>query len=72
VAGVRGVTLEQAVEGVLRERRRAERDEGGPTAAQVLEGLERAAECGLPGLADDRLDDVAEIVPHAGTLPELL
>ncbi|GAB1332447.1 DUF5682 family protein [Streptomyces sennicomposti] len=72
VAGGRGVTLEQAAEGVLRERRRAERDEGGPTAAQALEGLERAAECGLPGLADERLDDVAEIVPHAGSLPELL
>ncbi|MFG2359165.1 DUF5682 family protein [Streptomyces sp. NPDC048521] len=71
-AGVRGVTPAQAAEGVLRERRRGERDEGGPTAAQALEGLERAAECGLPVLADERLDDVAEVVPHVGTLPELL
>ncbi|MFI7500798.1 DUF5682 family protein [Streptomyces sp. NPDC049687] len=71
-AGVRGVTAAQAAEGVLRERRRAERDEGGSTGAQVLEGLARAAECGLPALVDERLDDVAEVLPQAGTLPELL
>ncbi|GHH94598.1 vWA domain-containing protein [Streptomyces capillispiralis] len=71
-AGMRGVTPAQAAEGVLRERRRVERDEGGPTAAQALEGLERAAECGLPGLADERLGDVADVLPPAGTLPELL
>ncbi|MEU7469573.1 DUF5682 family protein [Streptomyces sp. NPDC044984] len=71
-AGVRGVTPAQAAEGVLRERRRQERDEGGPTAAQALEGLERAAECGLTGLADERLGDVADVLPRAGTLPELL
>ncbi|KUO07962.1 hypothetical protein AQJ58_33505 [Streptomyces sp. DSM 15324] len=71
-AGVRGVTAAQAAEGVLRERRRAERDEGGSTGAQVLEGLARAAECGLPALADERLDDLAETLPQAGTLPELL
>ncbi|MEU5764960.1 DUF5682 family protein [Streptomyces asoensis] len=71
-AGVRGVTSAQAAEGVLRERRRAERDAGGSTAAQVLEGLVRAAECGLPALADERLDDLAEVLPPAGTLPELL
>ncbi|MGW0876188.1 DUF5682 family protein [Streptomyces sp. NPDC002740] len=71
-AGVRGVTAAQAAEGVLRERRRGERDAGGPTAAQVLQGLAEAAECGLPTLADERLDDVAEVLPLAGTLPELL
>ncbi|WP_416985370.1 vWA domain-containing protein [Streptomyces sp. T028] len=71
-AGVRGVTAAQAAEGVLRERRRAERDEGGSTGAQVLEGLARAAECGLPALADERLDDLAETLPQSGTLPELL
>ncbi|MFJ4623698.1 DUF5682 family protein [Streptomyces sp. NPDC088812] len=71
-AAVRGVTPAQAAEGVLRDRRRAERDEGGPTAAQCLEGLARAAECGLPALTDERLDDVAESLPPAGTLPELL
>ncbi|MDR6975143.1 Mg-chelatase subunit ChlD [Streptomyces sp. 3330] len=71
-AGVRGVTAAQAAEGVLRERRRAERNAGGSTAAQVLQGLAEAAECGLPTLADERLDDVAEVLPLAGTLPELL
>ncbi|MFE2278173.1 DUF5682 family protein [Streptomyces sp. NPDC059454] len=71
-AGVRGVTPAQAAEGVLRERRRQECDEGGPTAAQALEGLERAAQCGLTGLADERLGDVADVLPQAGTLPELL
>ncbi|MFD9430918.1 DUF5682 family protein [Streptomyces sp. NPDC060002] len=71
-AGVRGVTAAQAAEGVLRERRRGERDAGGPTAVQVLQGLAEAAECGLPTLADERLDDVAEVLPLAGTLPELL
>nr|WP_242620846.1 DUF5682 family protein [Streptomyces sp. BK239] len=71
-AGMRGVTPAQAAEGVLRERRRAERDEGGPTAAQVLAGLAGAAECGLGALTDERLDDVTEVLPPAGTLPELL
>ncbi|MGQ4401539.1 DUF5682 family protein [Streptomyces hayashii] len=71
-AGVRGVTPAQAAEGVLRERRRAELEEGGPTAAQVLRGLAEAAECGLDALTDERLDDVADVVPQAGTLPELL
>ncbi|MEZ3178149.1 VWA domain-containing protein [Streptomyces pimonensis] len=71
-AGVRGVTPAQAAEGVLRERRRQERDEGGPTAAQALEGLGRAAECGLTGLTDERLGDVADVLPQAGALPELL
>ncbi|WGD44693.1 DUF5682 family protein [Streptomyces cathayae] len=71
-AGIRGVTAAQAAEGVLRERRHQERDEGGPTAAQALEGLVQAAECGLNGLADERLGDVADVLPGAGTLPELL
>ncbi|WP_244328738.1 vWA domain-containing protein [Streptomyces marokkonensis] len=71
-AGVRGATPEQAAEGVLRERRRSEGDEGGPTAAQALAGLGQAAECGLPGLADERLGDIADVLPRAGTLPELL
>ncbi|MGW3144562.1 vWA domain-containing protein [Streptomyces sp. NPDC001177] len=71
-AGIRGVTPAQATEGVLRERRRAEHAEGGPTAAQALDGLERAAECGLPGLTDERLTDTADVLPHAATLPELL
>ncbi|MFF3911966.1 DUF5682 family protein [Streptomyces sp. NPDC001852] len=71
-AGLRGVTPAQAAEGVLREGRRAERDEGGPTAAQTLRGLAQAADCGLPELADERLADTAEVLPASGTLPELL
>ncbi|MDX2648192.1 DUF5682 family protein [Streptomyces sp. PA03-1a] len=71
-AGVRGVTAAQAAEGVLRERRRQETDEGGPTAAQTLAGLARAAECGLPGLAGERLAETADVLPASGTLPELL
>ncbi|GAA3839101.1 DUF5682 family protein [Streptomyces phyllanthi] len=71
-AGVRGVTPAQATEGVLRERRRTERHEGGPTAAQVLAGLEQAAECGLPVLTDERLADAADVLPQSATLPELL
>ncbi|MGV9789109.1 vWA domain-containing protein [Streptomyces sp. NPDC003435] len=71
-AGVRGVTPAQAAEGVLRERLRAERAEGGPTAAQTLRGLEEAAECGLPELADERLTETGAVLPDAGTLPELL
>ncbi|MEV5734536.1 DUF5682 family protein [Streptomyces sp. NPDC052292] len=71
-AGVRGVTAAQAAEGLLRERRRTESDEGGPTAAQTLAGLEQAAHCGLERLTDERLDECAEVLPNSGTLPELL
>ncbi|MGX1031970.1 vWA domain-containing protein [Streptomyces sp. SAI-097] len=70
--GVHGVTPAQAAEGVLRERWRAERDEGGPTAAQTLDGLRQAAECGLPDLADARLVESADVLPGTATLPELL
>ncbi|MFF0678435.1 DUF5682 family protein [Streptomyces tendae] len=70
--GVHGVTPAQAAEGVLRERWRVERDEGGPTAAQTLDGLRQAAECGLPDLADARLAETADVLPGAATLPELL
>ncbi|MET9559789.1 vWA domain-containing protein [Streptomyces tauricus] len=71
-AGVRGVTPAQAAEGLLRERRRAEQDEGGPTAAQTLRGLRQAAECGLPDLTDERLTEVRDVLPRSATLPELL
>ncbi|MFD8809470.1 DUF5682 family protein, partial [Streptomyces sp. NPDC059597] len=71
-AGARGVTSAQAAEGLLRERLRAERDEGGPTADQSLRGLEEAARCGLPGLVEERVEDIASALPVSGTLPELL
>ncbi|WP_318196404.1 vWA domain-containing protein [Streptomyces sp. MCL20-2] len=71
-AGARGVTPAQAAEGVLRQRHAAERAEGGPTAAQVVRGLAEAAACGLPAPADDRLAELAAVLPASGTLPELL
>ncbi|PVE05950.1 hypothetical protein Y717_33760 [Streptomyces scopuliridis RB72] len=72
VAGVHGVTLEQAAAGMLRRRRAAERERGGPTAAEVLSGLEDAARCALPALAAERLSEAAGLLPASGTLPELL
>ncbi|MEU6058840.1 DUF5682 family protein [Streptomyces sp. NPDC047097] len=71
-AGARGVTPAQAAEGVLRQRHAAERAQEGPTAAQVVRGLTQAAECGLPALTDERLAELAAVLPAAGTLPELL
>ncbi|NBM15499.1 VWA domain-containing protein [Streptomyces sp. GC420] len=71
-AGHRGVTSAQATEGTLRERHRTAVAEGGPTAAQTVEGLALAAACGLPALAAERLAETAAVVPGAGTLPELL
>ncbi|WP_257136463.1 DUF5682 family protein, partial [Streptomyces sp. st170] len=59
-------------EGVLRQRHAAERAEGGPTAAQVVRGLAEAAACGLPAPADERLTELAAVLPASGTLPELL
>ncbi|MFJ6072146.1 DUF5682 family protein [Streptomyces sp. NPDC093065] len=70
--GVHGVTPAQAAEGVLRERWRTERDEGGPTAAQTLDGLRQAAECGLQDLTEARLAETADVLPGAATLSELL
>ncbi|MFD6435223.1 DUF5682 family protein [Streptomyces venezuelae] len=72
VAGVHGVTLEQASAGMLRLRHAADVRHGGPTAAQVLSGLADAAHCALPGLAAERLAEAAELLPASGTLPELL
>ncbi|MFI2780799.1 DUF5682 family protein [Streptomyces sp. ALB3] len=71
-AGTRGVTPAQAAEGVLRQRQAAERAQGGPTAAQVMQGLIQAAECGLPALTDERLTELAAVLPTSGTLPEIL
>ncbi|WP_354643106.1 DUF5682 family protein [Kitasatospora camelliae] len=72
VAGVRGVTPAQAAEGTLRERVRRELEGDGATARQVIDGLAEAAGCGLPGLTGFRLGQLAEVLPAAGTLPELL
>ncbi|MEU4497367.1 DUF5682 family protein [Streptomyces sp. NPDC023998] len=72
VAGVHGVTLEQSAAGMLRQRRADERRQGGPTAAEALDGLAEAARCALPGLAAQRLTETAELLPATGSLPELL
>ncbi|GAA1389984.1 hypothetical protein GCM10009661_80800 [Catellatospora chokoriensis] len=72
VAGLRGVTLEQATEGALAERRRRETGAGGPSAAEVIEGLHAAAVCGLPALAARRLAEVATLVPAQGSLTEAM
>jgi len=72
VAGLRGVTLEQACEGVLRHGRAKEEAEGGSTAMQVIDGLTRAAHCGLLALVTDRLRDVVTVLPATGSLVELL
>ncbi|MFE4054715.1 DUF5682 family protein, partial [Streptomyces sp. NPDC059096] len=72
LAGVHGVTLDQAAAGMLRRRHAAERRAGGPTAAQALAGLTEAALCGLPEWAAERLAELAGVLPESGTLPELL
>jgi hypothetical protein len=72
VAGLRGVTLEQASEGVLRHELAREQAQGGSTAAQVIEGLLQAAQCGLPALVADRLGDAAVVLPATASLAELL
>ncbi|MET8684981.1 DUF5682 family protein [Streptomyces sp. NPDC004732] len=72
VAGVHGVTLEQASAGMLRQRHAADVRHGGPTATHVLTGLADAASCALPELAAQRLTEAAELLPASGTLPELL
>nr|WP_192806746.1 DUF5682 family protein [Streptomyces arboris] len=57
---------------MLRGRHATERAEGGPTAAQVVRGLTEAAECRLAALADERLTELAAVLPASGPLPELL
>jgi hypothetical protein len=72
VAGVRGVTLAQATEGMLRQLRRAEDTAGGPGAGQLIDGLAAAAGCGLIELTTERLAEFAHAVPATGTLAELM
>ncbi|MEU3403207.1 DUF5682 family protein [Streptomyces sp. NPDC006670] len=72
LAGVRGVTAAQAAAGTLRDRARREAAEGGPTAAQVLAGLEAAARCDLPELVDVRLEEAAAVLPETAGVAELL
>ncbi|MFE0649378.1 DUF5682 family protein [Streptomyces sp. NPDC059534] len=72
LAGVRGVTAEQAAAGTLADTARREAAEGGPTPAQILAGLTAAARCDLPDLVDARLREAAAVLPATADLPELL
>ncbi|MEU1888886.1 DUF5682 family protein [Micromonospora rifamycinica] len=72
VAGLRGVTLGQATEGALVERRRRERADGGPTVAAMITGLADAARCDLTGLAARRLAELSVTAPAEGSLGELV
>ncbi|MEU9037823.1 DUF5682 family protein [Streptomyces sp. NPDC048352] len=72
LAGVRGVSAAQAAAGTLRDTARRQAAEGGPTAAQVLAGLEAAARCDLPELVGVRLEEMAAVLPDTATVPELL
>lgn len=72
LAGVRGVSAAQAAAGTLRDIARRQAAEGGPTAAQVLAGLDTAARCDLPELVGVRLEEVAAVLPDTATVPELL
>ncbi len=72
VLGVRGVTLPQAAEGVLREHLRRETADGGATPAQVINGLRAAASCAIISLVAHRLTELAAVVPASATLPEAL
>lgn len=69
-AGVLGVRLDQATEGALRQRRRRQVDDGGPTAAETVEGLCAAAVCGLAGLTAERVAELAAVLPASGSLAE--
>ncbi|WP_412539533.1 DUF5682 family protein [Longispora sp. K20-0274] len=70
LAGLRGVTLAQSAHGTLTERHRRLAAEGGPTITDVLGALTAAARCGLPGLAAERLAELAVLVPASASLPE--
>nr|WP_055585895.1 DUF5682 family protein [Peterkaempfera griseoplana] len=72
VAGLWGVTPAQAAEGALRAARRRQDELGGPTPAEVIAGLEAAAACGLPELAQEGLRECAGHLPACGTLQDLL
>jgi hypothetical protein len=72
VAGLRGVVLAQAAAGALRERRRREVAEGGPTALEVVDGLRAAAVCGLVALTSERVAEVGTVLPASGTLSETI
>lgn len=72
VAGMRGVTVEQAASGTLGLARRAELAAGGPTPAEAVAGLAVAAACGLPALTASRISDVGRVVATVGSLRDII
>jgi hypothetical protein len=73
LAGIRGVTLEQAADGSLRAREaEAEREDDGVTAALRLRLLSAATECGLESLAAEWLRDLGDAFLRDAGLAELM
>jgi hypothetical protein len=68
----RGVTLEQAAEGILRGQLARARSGDGPSAHLRIELLGQAAECALPRLVGELLDDLESNLPHQARLAELV
>ncbi|MBR7836896.1 VWA domain-containing protein [Actinospica durhamensis] len=69
---VRGLSLAQAAENVLRYELRRQRDASGPTSAETLVGLQRAAECGVASILAERARDIDAIVIPTASLSELV
>ena len=69
---VRGLSLAQAAENVLRHELRRQRDTSGPTSAETLVGLQRAAECGVASILAERARDLDGIVIPTASLSELV
>jgi Mg-chelatase subunit ChlD len=69
---VRGLSLAQAAENVLRHELRLQRAEAGPSAAQTLAGLALAAECGVASMLAERARDIDGVVIASASLGELV
>jgi len=72
LSGYRGVTLAQAAEGTLRARLVQAEASGGAGPRLRLATLRGAAECGLPALVHERLDDLERSLPGLASLGELV
>ncbi|MGW3043546.1 vWA domain-containing protein [Kitasatospora sp. NPDC001159] len=67
VAATRGVTPDQAAEGILRTHLNDD-----PTPREIIDGLTAAASCALPTLTATRLTQLTTTLPTSATLPDLL
>lgn len=75
LVGLRGVTLAQATEGLLRSQlasARAGSPTGDLTCGQLIAALDQSAQCGLVDLTAELLDQVRRQAPDGATLPELI